>query len=140
MNDTRLELIQALENSIRLLQQEIALDAQRWTLGGRDNILIVTMPNSCPIRRSSQSQTFGCVIETLGVERVKLLGLTVGPLDLITQNPDPNPNYNYYKVGQDYIFTTLSISDKKELLETIANQLGVSLQVEIFRRMILQDD
>ena len=142
MNDTRAELIQALENSIRLLRQEIALGTQRWTpgAGSGDMILIVTMPDGRPIRRRSQAQTFGCVIENLGVEDVKDLELTVGTLDLITQNPDPNPHYNYYPVGQYHIFTTLNVWDKKAFLETIADQLDKPLQVEIFCRVADQDD
>ena len=137
MNDPRVELIQALENSIRLLQQEIASDTQRWTPRGSGNILIVTMPDGRPIRCGSQAKTFGLVIEKLGVEKVKPLNLKFGTHDLISNDQVYDTDY---PSGEYYIYTNMTIWRKKEFLERIRDELGKPLQVEVFRRVTRQDD
>ena len=138
MNETRQGLIQTLENSIRLLQQEIERDPQQWTSGGggRSKILIVTMPDGRPIRRASQAQTFGAVIESLGVEDVKDLGMRVGRTtnsrDLVSTS---RVHPSCYPSGQYYIFTNMNIENKIRLLQEIADRLDVHLLVEGFQRI-----
>ena len=138
MNETRQELMQTLENSIRLLQQEIERDPQQWTpgRGGRSKILIVTMPDGRPIRRASQAKTFGAVIESLGVEDVKDLSIRVGAAAnsnaLVSTS---RAHSTCYPSGQYYIFTNMNIENKIRLLREIAGRLGVPLVVEGFQRI-----
>lgn len=122
-----------LENQVNLLEQQVALKAQRWIASsGNRNILVVTMPDGHPIRCESQAKTFGLVIETLGTARVRDLGKTVGRRDLVS-NHRVYPSC--YPSGPYYIFTNMNVESKKALLEEIASDLPVSLQVEIFHRV-----
>ena len=129
------QLTADLANQVRLLQEQVALNAQRWgTSRDSGNILVVTMPDGFPIRQSSQAKTFVLTIEMLGTDRVKDLGKTSGTRDLISNH---RVYSSCYPSGSYYIFTNMSIRRKKELLEEIARELDppVDIHVEIFRRV-----
>ena len=90
--------------------------------------LHVTMENDEQIHLRFGSRTFVEVIERIGIERIKTLGLTSGGIDLIA-------TYNYpgrqqTKSGDYYIMVNNSTTDKRELLEKIALFLDVELSVE----------
>ncbi len=97
--------------------------------------LFVTMPNGEQINHKVSAITFVEVIEKIGVERVKNLRpeLKVNATPLISTSDDPT--YNQHKSGRYYIMTQSSTKRKKRLLEKIASELSVQLQVEIVDKL-----
>ncbi len=94
--------------------------------------LIVTMDNGETINHRNASRTFAEVIERLGIERVRELGHIVNGIPLIS--PTKHEKYTPHKYGRYYIVTATHTADKKNLLEKIADQLGVSLTVKMVKK------
>lgn len=90
--------------------------------------LVVTMLNGEVINHKRASNTFVEVIEKLGIERVKDLNKKY-IIPLISDSE--HPKYNQGKSGNYYIMTGSSTKTKKRLLDEIALDLGVRLDVEI---------
>lgn len=93
--------------------------------------LVVTMPNGEKIAHRIGADTFVEVIEKLGIEKVKDLGDKVRRSPLILTSKSDKPNLNQRKSGRYYIVTHGTAGVKKKILEKIASELGVRLQVEI---------
>ena len=96
--------------------------------GGR---LVVTMPTGKKIAHDIGADTFVEVIEKLGIEKVKDLGDKVRRSPLILTSKPDKPNLNPRKSGRYYIVTHGTAGVKKKILEKIASELGIHLQVEI---------
>ena len=96
--------------------------------------LVVTMPNGEKIAHRVGADTFVEVIEKLGIEKVKDLGDKVRRSPLILTSKSDNPNLSQRKSGKYYIITHGTAGAKKKILEKIASELGVRLQVEIVSR------
>ena len=92
--------------------------------------LIVKMPDGKIIARSEGIDTFVEVIERLGIERVKSLGIVVGrDSPLILDHRDPELVYRQRRSGSYYIVSGTNTETKKELLDEIADGLGYEMQV-----------
>lgn len=92
--------------------------------------LHVTMPNGEVIAETRGVDTFVKVIEKLGVENVKALGIIAVSsrnLPLISDYEDPDVDQR--KLGAYYIATRSSSPDKKRLLDQIAAGLRVEMTV-----------
>ena len=87
---------------------------------------VVTMPDGERIDYPVAADTFAEVIEKLGIERVE----EVKPKLLSTSNT----YRNFRKRGRYYININLDNDQKKNILENIAEALGVRLQVETFAK------
>ena len=92
------------------------------------------MPNGEKIAHRVGADTFVEVIEKLGIEKVKDLGDKVRRSPLILTSKSDNPNLSQRKSGKYYIITHGTAGAKKKILEKIASELGVRLQVEIVSR------
>ena len=90
--------------------------------------LVVKMPNEEVINHKRASNTFVEVIEKLGIEKVKDLNKEY-IIPLISDSK--HPKYNQGKSGNYYIMTGSSTKTKKRLLDEIASDLGVRLDVKI---------
>ena len=69
------------------------------------------------------------VIERLGIERVNDLGIA----NISTSNPK---KVDSTKIGQYFVDTHNSTERKKDILEKIASEFGVSLLVEIVKKQV----
>ncbi len=124
MNQAPLSLLsqtcESLENSLRLLRQQIEL----WNTKSN---LIVTMPDGMPIRMESANKTFLKVIELIGVERV--YNVKDRPPSLISTEYRPWRE----PLGQYYVDLRRSNVEKAKILLRIANddKLKIDLKVEI---------
>ena len=94
-----------------------------------DGPLCVTMDNGEKIHLRYAADTFVEVIEKLGIEQVWQLGLKHGRYPLIDKTCEHI--YTTRQSGDYYIIVHTSTMQKKLLLEQIAQQLKVSLKVEI---------
>ena len=91
--------------------------------------LVVKLPNGHVIKESTAAETFARVLKELGIEKVAKLGKAVNGWPLIT--PKKHPTYTQQKVNSEYIMTHTSTSAKKALLEEIAQELKVELDISI---------
>ena len=89
--------------------------------------LIVTM-NGEKIAHRNAKDTFVEAIERLGIERVKNIGIA----PIFTSKPKSESS----KLGQYYLITQSPTKRKKEMLEDMASELGVSLTVEIVEKRV----
>ena len=81
------------------------------------------MPDGEKIDHDSAIKTLAEVIEKLGIDQVR----SVYPSLLSTSESRTHG----YKTGQYYIRHRTGTETKKQILETIADRLGIQLQVEI---------
>ena len=93
----------------------------------RQTRLVVTMPNGEVIEHRKATDTWIDVILKLGPDRV----MKVDGSLIISTSPDFRPGRPEVQHEQYYIAKDYSTSRKKELLERIAERLGVQLKVEI---------
>lgn len=93
--------------------------------------LVVTMPNGEIIEHSKIKDTFVEVIEKLGVEKVKALGIYRGGIPLIATSK--HPNCYQTQSGSYYILRGMATVDKRRDLLKIAKGLDLEgkLKVEI---------
>ncbi len=93
--------------------------------------LCITFPDGERINGSQSAHSFAQAIAKLGVEAVKALDLKVCNVPLIDAQRDEKYGSSQRECGSYFVMTHSSTEAKKELLETIAERLGVSLQVEL---------
>ncbi len=91
--------------------------------------LKVTMSDGEVIEHGNGLNTFIEVIEKLGIERVKDLGLIRNTIPLISISKDPKRAQR--QLGQYYIATRMSTRSKKRMLDRIAKELEINLEVEV---------
>lgn len=91
--------------------------------------LRVTLPNGELIEEHFAADTFALTIESLGVDKVRGLGLIESGIPLIASVK--HDKYNQRKIGGWYIFTNTPTERKKNLLESIAKELGTRIHVAI---------
>ena len=106
------------------------LSPRRTNKGSRGH-LVVTMPTGEKIDHDIGADTFVEVIEKLGMEKVKNLGDKATRSPIILTSKSDNVNLNPRKSGRYYIRTRGTVEWKKKILEKIASELGVRLQIEI---------
>ncbi len=91
--------------------------------------LRVTMSDGEVIERKNGITTFIEVIEKLGIERVKDLNLIRNTIPLISTAKDPI--HAQHQLGKYYIVKTMPTINKKKILDHIAKELEIDLEVEI---------
>ena len=94
--------------------------------------LLVTMSNGEKVNHKVSATTFAEVIEKLEIEQVKSLGYKLYAIPLISTSN--HPLYDQRKSGRYYIMTHSDTKTKKRLLDKIASNLGVQLEVEIVEK------
>ena len=94
--------------------------------------LLVTMSNGEKVNHKVSATTFAEVIEKLEIEQVKSLGYKLNAIPLISTSN--HPLYDQRKSGRYYIMTHSDTKTKKRLLDKIASNLGVQLEVEIVEK------
>ena len=87
------------------------------------------MPNGRVIQRPTAAQAMADVIETLGLEKVRSLGLTVNGVKLVSKSK--HEKYGQTAVGDYYICTHSNTESKKKLLLKITKSLGQNIKVEV---------
>ena len=95
--------------------------------------LEVTMPNGEVIRHRYSTDTFCEVIKKIGVEQVRRLDLTYAGypfLDSISRYPD---HHRLHSVGGYRIGMPSPIDKKAEVLNKIAEGLGINLTARVIR-------
>lgn len=110
------------------LNVEIGYSIAPHTKGPKTK-LRVSLASGRVIQRSNAAQTFVDVIEELGVDAVRRLGLSVNGIPLVDTKKDKK--YNQTKRGGYFIITHSNTRTKKDLLERIGKRLGKPLKVEI---------
>lgn len=91
--------------------------------------LRVTMDDGEVIEHEQGIDTFVDVIEKIGIERVKDLGLIQNTIPLISTSKDSKRRQR--QLGEYYISTSMMTKSKKRKLDRIADGLGIDLKVEL---------
>jgi hypothetical protein len=91
--------------------------------------LQIHLPSGRVIDRGAAAHRFAEAIAEIGPERVKRLGLVLNRTPLIDE--EEHDQYTQVKVGTHYIMTHCNTAKKKELLEEIAERLGLDLTVDV---------
>jgi len=94
--------------------------------------LRVIMPNGQVITHAKAKDTFIEAILTIGIERVRSLGLKFCKIPIISNTRDKKYGRAQHDVGNGWmILTHSSTADKKKILDKIAKALNIKLRVEI---------
>lgn len=93
--------------------------------------LSVTFHNGKIIKENIASKTFALALQEIGLDRVRRLSKILCNVPLISNQK--HETYGQYRIGNQYIFTNTDTRTKKEVLEEIAAELGVKIQVEIIK-------
>ena len=97
--------------------------------------LRVILPNGDRIERDSARNTFVEIIDKIGIDRVRKLGLRGNGVPLIDSAPRRDgKTFAQQKIQGWYICLYSSTLKKKELLDKIAQILHISLKVEIISK------
>lgn len=91
--------------------------------------LVVTMDDGRIINGRTAAETFTKVIQEFGLEKVKELGIEVNHVPLISHTE--SERYTTAKIDGQYLMTHTNTSHKKELLNRIAERLGVEIDVKV---------
>lgn len=94
-------------------------------------ILRITMPGGLVIQRSTAAQAMVDVIEELGIEKVRDLGLTVSGVDLVSKIR--HEKYGQTSAGNYFICTHSNTESKKRLILKIAKSFGQKIKVDIVK-------
>lgn len=95
-------------------------------------ILSVTMPDGRIIRHPKAKDTFIEVIKTIGVDKVRPLGLKFCKIPIISNTRDSKYGKAQHSIGGGWlVLTHSSTQDKKKLLDKIANALHLNIKVKI---------
>jgi hypothetical protein len=92
-------------------------------------ILKVTLPNGKVIEDQVAANTFADTIKALDVNKVRKLDLKCNGIPLI--DSVKHNKYSQIQINELYLITSSSTKYKKEVLENIAEQLGVQISIEI---------
>ncbi len=109
----------------KIVHEKPKQDKKKFTL----KRLRVTMDDGEVIERKNGLTTFIEVIEKLGIERVKNLNLIRNTIPLISTSKDPT--HAQHQLGEYYIVKRMSTKNKKRILDRIAKELQIDLEVEI---------
>ena len=112
----------------------VAPTARCRQTGGRNPTqkLAVTFEDGTRFDYPIAANTLTAVIEKVGVERVKQIGLTVSGVPLVSRS---NPrNLNSRKCQGHYVMTPTATDHKARQIKEIARQLGIKLRVKVVPR------
>jgi hypothetical protein len=91
--------------------------------------LVVKLPNGTLIKEQTAAETFALTIKHIGLEKVAALKKVINNWPLIS--PEKHPTYSQQRINNVYIMTHTGTSAKKALLEEIANDLKIKLDISI---------
>ncbi|WP_027003101.1 type I restriction enzyme HsdR N-terminal domain-containing protein [Hugenholtzia roseola] len=92
-------------------------------------LIKVTFTDNTSIYEKKASETFVKTIEKIGIDRVKLLGLTLNGLPLIDNQK--NANYQQYEVKKGvFVMVHSDTKNKISRLQEISDRLNLNLKVE----------
>ncbi len=117
------------ENVKRYLKSEPPIESPKPTIPTRRHAgnLTVIMEDGQEICHSRVSETFVEVIEKIGVEKVKTLGIIINAIPLI--DTYQHPIYSQTKSSNYYITTHSSTNTKIERLNEIKRRLNLNFKV-----------
>lgn len=95
--------------------------------------LVVKFADGTIIQNSTARDTFVKALETMGIDKVKHLGIMTCGDPLVSDHLSQKPKYAAQQASCKgfYVFTYTSTEKKKELLEKIAQRLGFRIQAII---------
>lgn len=94
--------------------------------------LRVTMPDGTVVAEPTASETMVRVIQKIGAERVRSVGITLCKVPLISNTKDPKYGSAQRPIGKGwYLITHCNTKDKKKILDQISKELHLFLNVEI---------
>ncbi len=128
--DSLIQRTQEVKESVkRHLKPETPIEPPRSTVPTRRHAgdLTVIMEDGQKICHSRVSETFVEVIEKIGVEKVKTLGIIINALPLI--DTFKHPTYNQAQSGSYYIMTNSDTDKKIEQLKEIKRSLNLNFKV-----------
>ncbi|SIN75644.1 hypothetical protein [Vannielia litorea] len=108
------------------------VEARKTILGASKSaktLLTVKFEDGTVVYEPKALETFALAIQKIGFDRVERLGLVVNREPLVSRSP--SKRYADFQVGNTFIKTHSSTSQKKRTLEEIAARLGESLIVRI---------
>ena len=91
--------------------------------------LLVKFQDGPVICEAKAADTFALALKEFGLDRVGKLGKLVGGVPLISMRR--HETYTQYQIGKEYVMTHSNTKSKKEMLEAVANELGLQVSVEI---------
>ena len=91
--------------------------------------LMVRFPDGAVICEPKAAMTLAKVIERIGFEKVRALGIQVNKENIVSLTP--SPTYNEVHLPPYYVKTHSSTDQKKKNLERIAGELSLALHVSI---------
>ena len=95
-------------------------------------ILSVVMPDGRIIRHSKAKDTFIEVLEAIGVDKIRPLGLKFCKIPIISNTRDTKYGKAQHPIGGGWlVLTHSSTQDKKKMIEKIAKALRLNINVEI---------
>ncbi len=95
----------------------------------KKTLLSISFASGKKICYSVAADSFVSAISEMGIEAVKGLNLDVYGVPLVSASK--HDKYCQHRAGEYFVITHTSTSDKKELLEKIAQSLGHKISVEI---------
>lgn len=92
----------------------------------------VTFPDGTIISCSTSIQTFVYTLEKIGFERVNQLYITYAGYNIVSREKRLTENKRWQYPYKDwYIYSNMSNTEKRRLLEEISNKLKLHLRIEI---------
>ncbi|WP_143710502.1 hypothetical protein [Tabrizicola sp. TH137] len=91
--------------------------------------LVVTFDDGTTICEGSSSETFALCIAKIGVEKIKDLGLERYGLPLVSTTK--SEKYSSAQIGNLHLITHFNAEDKRAILRSIGELIGISLDVSI---------
>lgn len=94
--------------------------------------LRITMPDGHIIEESTAQETLRQFILSVGVDRVRAVGLKVNKVPLVSNTIDPKYKTSQKSLGRGwYLMTCSDTATKKRQIETIATAIGIDVNVDI---------
>jgi len=94
--------------------------------------LRVTMPDGKVIEAPKAAETMRQVVQLIGAERIRSLGLKTCKIPFISNTKDSKYGHAQHPVGNGwYVNTHSATKDKKKVLDKIAKALHLNIKVEI---------
>ncbi len=91
--------------------------------------LVVTLEDGTVLDDSNATNTFCEVIRRIGLVRVRSLEILASGINIVSTSNDPNRQQR--QIGDFFVFTNRSTTQKADILKEIANRLNLNITVEV---------
>ena len=118
-------------------QSRSQLKPKRKKARAPDRLKITFLDDGKTIDHHVATDTFEDAIAVIGIERVEKLNMNLHGHQLITTRPLSIVRQRQH--GRYYITTNSNTEKKKEVLDEIANELGIALKVEVVPKELRQN-